>query len=246
MLDLIPKGRPIQFSADRFSVSGQEISFMEDPLFVRAWNRTLHDVRDLIKDAAVTKIFWRTHVAISLISQIREKTDPFKYVECGIHLGFLSRMVINYFELRDPEFRIEMNLFDTFAGIPQTQIRPDEPLAHWHNENNYAGDVKERVVSLFPADRTTFHIGMVPDTLSGFKGDRVDFISLDMNIVEPEKAALEFFWPKLRPGGILLIDDYGFQKHTSQRNFYDRFFDASGAIPLQLPTGQAIVMKRSG
>ncbi|MGH8163034.1 MAG: TylF/MycF/NovP-related O-methyltransferase, partial [Rhodanobacteraceae bacterium] len=86
--------------------------------------------------------------------------------------------------------------------------------------------------------------GEVPDTLAAFPADRkVAFLSIDMNILLPEIAALDFFWDRLLPGGIVLLDDYGWASHADQRAGFDAFARAQGTLVLTLPTGQGMLIR---
>jgi O-methyltransferase len=64
-----------------------------------------------------------------------------------------------------------------------------------------------------------------------------------MNCTLPEKAALEFFWDKLVPGGVVLSDDYGDVGYEGQKKMYEDFAAAHGLTLLTLPTGQALLFK---
>lgn len=56
----------------------------------------------------------------------------------------------------------------------------------------------------------------------------------------PTKAVLEFFFPKLIKGGIILFDDYGWEGYEDTKQIIDEFFSKKSRIVLKLPTGQAI------
>jgi len=56
-----------------------------------------------------------------------------------------------------------------------------------------------------------------------------------MNIVEPEIAAMEFFW-ETRPGAAVILDDYGWKNYALQQQAHDRFAAARGVPILLLPT----------
>lgn len=90
-IPLIQKNSIIQIQADRFSVSRQEVSFLEDSLFVNAWNEVMDEITSKVKDAQISKIFWRAHVANSLFVNLYRQGGC--YVECGTHLGIISRMI---------------------------------------------------------------------------------------------------------------------------------------------------------
>jgi hypothetical protein len=51
-----------------------------------------------------------------------------------------------------------------------------------------------------PFPRAILVRGRIPETLQSVTIDRVAYLSSDMNIALSERAAIEFFWPKLSPG----------------------------------------------
>lgn len=247
MLQPVPCGSSLSVQTDRMSVSGQEISFLEDSEFCEWFTSTLSVIKPKLRDANVSKIFWRAHVAISLFSQATVGRAAPVYVECGTHLGVISQMILR-FQSAKRTSELKTYLFDTWNGIPESQIGTNEPLAAWHNQNNYCEDTYEFVEQIFASFPNVFLIrGIIPQTLSEFDDTQCELsmLHLDMNIVSPEKAALDFFWPRIAVGGVVLLDDYGFAKHTEQRNFYDSFFGDLGLIVCQLPTGQAFVLKNN-
>ena len=91
----------------------------------------MDEIASKANDAALSKIFWRAHIANSLfVNTFREDGC---YVECGTHLGLISRMI---FKL-NKEKVFKKILFDTWEGVPNGQFSDDDQLAHWHNTNNY-------------------------------------------------------------------------------------------------------------
>ena len=237
-IPLVPKNSIVNFQADRFSVSAQEVSFLEDSLFVTAWNEVMDEITPKANDAAISKIFWRAHVANSLF--VNSYRQGGCYVECGTHLGIISRMI---FKLNREKI-FKKVLFDTWRGVPESQYNKDEPLADWHNKNNYNEDTYAFIEGLQNEYKDlTLVQGTVPETLSEeFANLCPSFLHIDMNIEYPERKALEFFVPQMCVGSIVLLDDYGFVKHSKQRHSQDKYFRQFGKQPTQLPTGQAFVI----
>jgi O-methyltransferase len=64
-----------------------------------------------------------------------------------------------------------------------------------------------------------------------------------MNIVLPEIAAIEFFWDRIMPGAVVLLEDYGWSTHTAQEAAFDEFTRARGTMILNLPTGQGLIVR---
>jgi len=64
-----------------------------------------------------------------------------------------------------------------------------------------------------------------------------------MNIAKPERAAIEFFWPKLVPGAVVILDDYGWVPFRAQKDALDEFAANVGVEIMTLPTGQGLLIK---
>jgi hypothetical protein len=65
-----------------------------------------------------------------------------------------------------------------------------------------------------------------------------------MKCVQPEIEALEFFWNKMAPGGIIILDDYGYaNKFHHQKAAHDLFAKSKGVQILSLPTCQGVLIK---
>ena len=81
------------------------------------------------------------------------------------------------------------------------------------------------------------------ETLPLCKADKICYLSIDMNCVEPEIDAVNYFWDKLVNGAVIILDDYGFKLHIEQKKAFDKFAQEKNVPILQLPTGQGIIFK---
>jgi hypothetical protein len=86
--------------------------------------------------------------------------------------------------------------------------------------------------------------GTVPDVLQGIKSDSVAFLHIDMNCAYPEVAALEYFWNRLSPGALVLLDDYAYYGYEKQAEAMDALARTLRFHVLSLPTGQGLIVKR--
>lgn len=186
-------------------------------------------------------IEWRTHICCW--AAWHAKQLPGDFVECGVNTGIYSLAVCNYidFNATDKSFY----LFDTFAGIPEEQISEEERLSGREQENlvlyEECYELAKQNFSLYPKARLVR--GKVPDTLTSVPIDRVCYLSLDMNIVIPELAAIEYFWDKLVPGAPVILDDYGWLNYSKQKKAMDAFAAGKGVKIASLPTGQGLLLK---
>ena len=52
-------------------------------------------------------------------------------------------------------------------------------------------------------------VGEVEDTIPAQMPERISLLRLDTDWYESTRHELEHLWPRLRPGGVLILDDYG-------------------------------------
>ena len=77
--------------------------------------------------------------------------------------------------------------------------------------------VKEfEFVDLFP--------GWIPTRFSEVADRTFGFLSIDVDLYQPIRDALEFFYPRLCGGAIIYLDDYGFNDFPGARLAVDEFF----------------------
>src|SRR5262249_29377780 len=135
---------------------------------------------------------------------------PGDFVECGVNRGGLSRAIVDYvrFETLNKKFF----LVDAFRGLIPEYLTPNEKRKGLLDIYNYYEDNSfEAVCKTFaPFSNVVVMQGAVPDILPDVPVKNIAYLSLDMNCAMPEQRALEYFWDRIVPGGIILHDDYGF------------------------------------
>lgn len=237
-------GRPLlreySYNGSGLRTFGKTADFVNDPKFcqahARGWNSGHKKTRHIDDNR------WIMHVALWAASQAARLEGDF--VECGVDTGMLSLAICDWldFNILERDFW----LFDTFNGIPESQMTEAERngIGAWHNRESYEECFAVAQANFAPWPRCKLVRGMVPDTLSAFpQGRRVAYLSIDMNIVLPEIAAIEFFWERITPGGIVLLDDYGWSTHSAQKAAFDAFAARHGVRILSVPTGQGIMIR---
>jgi len=219
------------------------------PTFSEDGLRTIHNA-DFTRDPAFlaaykaaegrqpgTDMRWRMHVTLWAAQQAMRL--PGDFVECGVNRGYLAASIIQYVKFAECHGR-NFYLFDTFHGLVWDRVSERDKAAHF---NEYQ-DVYQEVVEAFASFNNVIVVrGVVPDSLSTMKIERVAYLSIDMNCAEPERDAMEYFWPKMTPGGLIVIDDYGFSGHEYQKELADQFAAKRGVQVLSLPTGQGLIQK---
>ncbi|HQR08311.1 MAG TPA: TylF/MycF/NovP-related O-methyltransferase [Gemmatales bacterium] len=181
---------------------------------------------------------WRVYVALWAARQAWNLSGDF--VECGVHLGGLATAILTDVNWQQSPSR-HFYLLDTFNGFPADQ----RGVAAEVHRNDYLDDVWPQVqghFSKFPAVKLIR--GAIPQTLTHVTSQQVAYLSIDMNCAEPEVAALEYFWPRMVTGGIVLLDDYAFaEAYRRQKEAIDRWAKPLSLPILSLPTGQGLLIK---
>jgi hypothetical protein len=185
------------------------------------------------------RIHWRAFVACWAAD--RGKSLEGDFVECGVNKGGLSKTVMEYIDFDSMSDR-KFYLLDTFEGLAEKYISDAE-----RKSGVMPGGYEEcldAVKRTFGQNRNAVIIkGTVPDTLPEVKTDKVAYLSIDMNCVEPEIAAAEFFWDKMVSGAAIILDDYGATNHIHQKRAFDEFAKRKNVMILPLPTGQGLILK---
>lgn len=86
--------------------------------------------------------------------------------------------------------------------------------------------------------------GYFPETATGVE-DRFAFVSLDVDLYEPTRAGLQWFYERLSPGGYIFVHDYNNQRYLGVRKAVDEFVAANRACCVPLPdfAGSVIICK---
>jgi O-methyltransferase len=172
----------------------------------------------------------RCYVLASLASQAMQLDGEFW--ECGVYKGGTAMLLAKRLSVAATQLR----LFDTFEGMPETDAARD-----LHKAGDFSDTSLEAVRSRVRGDFVHFHKGLIPTTFSGLESARIAFAHVDVDIHSAILACCDFIFPRLCVGGFMVFDDYGFPSCPGARAAVDEFFVAANAIPLVLPTGQALV-----
>jgi hypothetical protein len=147
--------------------------------------------------------------------------------EAGVYTGGTALVMLDASPAR-------LHLFDTFAGLPHgdEQFSPGE----------YAGSIDAVRRNLGSAvDRVVFHEGMFPASAAGLEELRFSFVHLDLDLYDSTRDALEWFWPRLSSGGILLSHDYPLSAGVTRA--FDEFFGARPEPFVPLSGNQCLAVK---
>lgn len=167
-----------------------------------------------------------------LLQDLDQKHIEGDVVECGVwrggHImaaGLADRSQRHYW------------LFDTFEGMASVSEHDYRDGKHatdsmkWrkggHEGRNWCraelDDVQSNVFTVLPEHCVTFVKGDVCETLSSDAlPERIAFLRLDTDFYLSTRAELETLYPRLVPGGYLVVDDY--RSWDGARKAVDEYF----------------------
>lgn len=178
---------------------------------------------------------WRMWILTCCAKQAEHLRGTF--VEFGTYRAGCAYMALSATE------RTSMWLYDTFEGIPETNLTATEEM---HGFGGRLGDTSVEHVKAFLApwaDRIRIVAGDVFDTVPAYDPGAISLAHMDLNASAPTGHVLPFCYERLVQGGLLLFDDYGWAGYEDQRAIIHEFFRLHAEHLIALPTGQALVVK---
>lgn len=161
---------------------------------------------------------------------------PGDTAECGVYQGASSYLICAEIEGSGKTHHV----FDSFEGLS----RPSSVDGDYWREGHLSApeSITRRRLSAFPF--IDYHVGWIPSTLAQVEGRTFSFVHIDVDLYEPTYASLAFFYPRMTPGSVLLLDDYGFVTCPGARRAVDRYMQDKLERIIMCPTGQAFIVKR--
>ena len=160
--------------------------------------------------------------------------------ECGVFRGgtaLLEAMTMDGNSSGKVERKL--HLFDSFQGMPQSTQEADRMKA-----GDLGATSAEHVAALlqdFPF--AEIHPGFIPQTFVGLQVSKICWAHIDVDIYQSVRDCIQYIYPKLIPGGMMIFDDYGFPSCPGARRAVDAAFASLPEVPLCLPTGQCLLIK---
>lgn len=157
---------------------------------------------------------------------------PGDIVETGVWRGGASIMMKATLEALGDLTR-HVWCYDSFEGLPPPDMArfPQDEGMDWHT-NPFLAVTKEAVQRNFESfdlldDRVHFLKGWFKDTLPTAPIEQVAVLRLDGDLYASTMDALVPLYPKVSPGGFIIVDDYGLPQDVCRRAVED-FRTANG------------------
>lgn len=173
---------------------------------------------------------------------IQTEQLPGTIVEVGVYKGGTAYLIVS--NTKKPVY-----LFDTFEGMPPVKEGVD-----LHHKGDFADTSYEAINVLlkgfpnvvcfkgrFPSDFINpAHVyNVFPDSV------KFSFVHLDVDIYDSVKDCLAYFYPRMVPGGVIVLDDYLEQNCPGAKLAADEYMAAHPEPIVPTCQSQAIIVKAS-
>ncbi len=172
--------------------------------------------------------------------------------ECGVFQGFSALFVARAAALTTGRFDGEgLHLIDSFEGFPEPRTEDFIPIRRGGATDNAPafaqGDAAVSIEQVrgvfhdFPG--VQIHRGFIPQVLAQLPDTRWSFVHIDVDLYAPTLACLEYFYPRMVAGGVIVCDDYGSKLFPGARKAWETYCGEKAIAFVTLETGQSVLIK---
>ncbi len=152
--------------------------------------------------------------------------------EVGVFQGSSAKLMC---EAKRPE--TVLHLFDTFEGLPKAAEQDGDV----HRESQYTCSLESVQEYLRDYPNVHLHKGLFPDSAAHVEDLAYSFVHLDVDLYESTKSGLEYFYPRMIPGGVILSHDYSLLAGVKQA--FQEFAEDRDEAPIELCSTQCMLIK---
>ncbi len=161
-------------------------------------------------------------------------------IEIGTWRGGSGALIAKKARLSD--IKDTVYLCDTFKGVVKAGKRDSSYKGGEHSDASR--EMVEEVINKLKLDNTEILVGIFPEKTSNLVTDKTfRFCHIDVDVYQSAKDIMEWLWPKLVVGGIVVFDDYGFQKCDGIMCFVNEERNKKDRLVIHNLNGHAIVVK---
>jgi hypothetical protein len=179
---------------------------------------------------------WTIHQFTRLAAAV-----PGDTAECGVLEGSSSYLIARAFPDRT-HF-----MFDSFEGCSAPTAEDDRPrtvgLEHSFHKGSLACGIEAVQNNLKSCTNVSLHKGWIPERFADVGSKRFAFVHIDVQLYQPTRDSIEFFYPRMNRGGIIICDDYGFTTCPGARRAIDEFMCGKIEPVIELACGSALILK---
>lgn len=161
--------------------------------------------------------------------------------ECGVATGITSYLICR----ATPQLGRLHHAFDSFEGLPEPG-QEDIPTGDVNRlkKGDFAVGLAEVQYNLADYEQVRYYPGWIPERFSEVQDQKFIFVHIDVDFYQATLDSIQFFYPRLTKGGILICDDYGFIGTPGATRAMDEFFADKTEPIVKLSAGHALIIRQ--
>jgi len=182
---------------------------------------------------------WRCYELWSLLAEVR--AIPGAILEVGVWRGGTGALLAT----RATSLGIEEKIYlcDTWTGIVKTGAVDTYYADGMHRDTSQA--IVTRLVKRMNLANVELLAGIFPDdTGAAIEDQTFRFCHIDVDVYQSGKDVLEWVWPRLAHGGVVVFDDYGFPDCPGITKLVNEQRMHADRIVIHNVNGHGVVVKR--
>lgn len=180
----------------------------------------------------------RLYLLMLNIKQVLGEGVPGQLAELGVYRGNSAAVLAHYAR----RFGRRLYLFDTFQGFDARDLKGIDSGV----PKGFHATSLDLVRSVVGEESVTYVPGYFPESMpAGLAEETFAVAHIDCDLYEPFKASLAFFYPRLSPGGMLILHDYSSGYFAGAKQAVDEFARTIPEQPVLMSdkSGTAILRK---
>jgi len=169
--------------------------------------------------------------------------------ECGCWRGHSSYIISTI--LARNMFAGKFNIFDSFEGGLSDKDDQDSNARVNLSEKeiaqekqNFASTEMDLHQALKDFEFYKLYRGWIPEKFNEVEDEQFIFVHIDVDLYQPILDSLEFFYPRMKKGGVIILDDYGYTQFPGAKTSVDEFLARNSySMYLAELTGGSILIK---
>lgn len=150
--------------------------------------------------------------------------------EVGVYKGGSAKLIC------EAKGERPLHLFDTFEGIPEVA-----DIDHGLYKGKHAAVFEAVKDYLKGYEAVNFYKGLFPGTAEPLKDSTFSFVHLDVDTYSSTADCLDFFYPRMNRGGVILSHDY--TTRAGVRKAFDEFFGDKPEPIIEMSGSQCLIVK---
>ncbi len=204
-----------------------QIQWWDHPVF----NNFLIKFKEM--DLPNTDRRWMLYQLMRLVENV-----PGDTAECGVYEGAGSFLICTLNQ-KNKLFRRTHFMFDSFEGLSRPLGRDGR---HW-KAGDLSSPLETTATNLSEFSNISIHKGWIPERFPDVENHQFSFVHIDVDLYRPTWDSMEFFYPRMNPGGLIVCDDYGFTSCPGATEACDQFLKDKNEKMIALSGGGGFLIK---